>query len=91
MRRVPTDYHAVSYTLVCEVIEKIAQDNRATLDGEIVMVLEHYAQMLRRHIVSDSDIAELCRSIYQKHKQALDLIFEHRPDQQAQIKQYVNP
>ncbi len=82
-------YHAVSYTLVCQVIEKIAQDSRATRDGEIVMVLKHYAQMLRRHIVSDSDVAELCRSIYQKHRQALDSIFEHRPDQQAQIGQYV--
>ena len=84
------DYHAVSYTLVCEVIEKIAQNHRATLDSEIVIVLEHYAQMLRRHIVSDSDVAELCRSIYQKHRQALDLIFEHRPDRQAQIKNYVS-
>lgn len=39
--------------------------------------------------MSDSDLAELCRSIYQKHKQALDLIFEHRPDQKAKIKQYI--
>ena len=84
------DYQAVSYALVCDVIEKLAQDNRGDLGSEIVMVLEHYAQMLRRHILSDSDIAILCRSIYHQHKQALDLIFEHRPDQQAQIKHYVS-
>ena len=29
--------------------------------------------------MSESDVAELCRSLYQKHKRALDLIFEHRP------------
>ena len=84
-----SDYQGVSYTLICEVIEKIVKDNRGALNGEIVMVLEHYAQMLRRHIVSDSDVAELCRSIYHKHRQALDLIFEHRPNQQAQIREYV--
>ena len=39
--------------------------------------------------MSDSDVAELCRSIYRQHRQALDLIFEHRPDQQSQIGQYV--
>jgi hypothetical protein len=83
------DYHPVSYTLVCEVIEKIARNHRVTLDSEIVIVLEHYAQMLRRHIVSDSEVAELCRSIYQKHRQALDLIFEHRPDKQAQVGEFV--
>ena len=82
-------FHPMSYTLVGEVIEKIVQDNRATLDAEVVMILEHYVQMLRRHIASDSDVAELCRSIYQKHRQALDLIFEYRPDQQMLIREYV--
>jgi len=41
--------------------------------------------MLRRHIVSESDIADLCRRIYQKHQRALDLIYEHRPDRQTVI------
>jgi hypothetical protein len=85
----PEDYRAISYSLVCEIIEQTARDNQLALDAEVVMALEHYAQMLRRHIVSDSDIAELCRSIYKQHKQALDLIFEHRPDQQTQIGEYV--
>ncbi len=83
------DYQAVSYSVVCDVIEKITRENGSTLDREIVMALQHYAQLLRRHVLTDSDIAILCRSIYQKHKQALDAIFEHRPDQQAQIGQYV--
>jgi len=83
------DYFAVSYSLVCEVIEGMTKNYRASLSGEMVMVLEHYAQMIKRHIVSDSDVAELCRDIYKKHKQALDLIFEHRPDQQARVGEYV--
>jgi len=82
-------YHAVSYTQVRQVAERLAALRRSTLGSDVVMLLEHYAQMLRRHIVSDSDVAELCRSIYQKHRQALDLIFEHRPDQQIQIRDYV--
>ena len=85
----PNYYRAISYLLVCEMIEQTARDTQATKDAEVVMALEHYAQMLRRHIVSDSDVAELCRNIYQQHRQALDLIFEHRPDQQAQIGEYV--
>jgi len=85
----PDYYQAVSYSLVCKVIEQTARDNRAMLDAEVVMALEHYAQMLRRHIVSDSDVAELCRSIYKQHKQALDLIFEHGPPPPPQIRNYV--
>ena len=81
-------YHAVSYTQVCQIIEKILEDHSSTLGNDIAVLLEHYTQMLRRHIMSDSGVADLCRSIYQKHKQALDLIFEHRPDQQEHINDY---
>ena len=35
--------------------------------------------------MSDSEIIKLCKDIYRKHKTALDLIYEHRPDQQAEI------
>jgi len=85
----PEEYQAVSYMLVCKIIEKVAQDNQATLDAKVVMALKHYAQMLRRHIVSDSDVAELCRSIYKQHKQALDLIFEHGSPPPTQIRDYL--
>ena len=61
-------YYAVSYTQVCQIIEKIVEEQRSVLGSDIVLLLEHYAQMLRRHIMSDSGVAELCRSIYQKHK-----------------------
>jgi hypothetical protein len=43
--------------------------------------------MLRRHIVEDSRVAELCRRIYLRHKHALDLIYEYRPDRQAEIRE----
>jgi hypothetical protein len=45
--------------------------------------------MLRRHIVSESEIAGLCRRIYQKHRHALDLIYEHRPDRQAELREFL--
>jgi len=87
----PSDdrYLAVSYSPVCQILERIVDERHTTLDADVAVVLRHYAQMLRRHIVSDSDVAVLCREIYSKHKQAMDLIVEHRPDRQAQIGQYV--
>jgi len=48
--------------------------------------MTHYARMLRRHVVSDSEIAELCQRIYGRHKRAIDLIYEHREGRQAAIK-----
>jgi hypothetical protein len=72
-------YLPISYALICEVIEDLTTSRASTLGADVRTLMVHYTQMLRRHIVSDSEIAELCHRIYQKHRRALDLIFEHRP------------
>lgn len=78
----PSDesYLPVSYGAVCAVLEGRAKSRASTLGADVLTTIVHYTQMLRRHIVGDSDIAELCRRIYQRHRRALDLIYEHRPD-----------
>ena len=76
-------YLSLDYAQVCDVAETLAESRRTSLDPAAYALITHYAKMLRRHVVSDSEIADLCRNIYYKHRQALDLIFEHRPDEQA--------
>lgn len=76
-------YRPLGYGVVCEIIDSVLTDRGSTLIPDVKMSLEHYVQMVRRHIVGDSEIARLCQQIYQKHKRALDLIYEHRPDRQA--------
>jgi hypothetical protein len=79
-------YLPISYTLVCQLLEGLARSRASTLGPDVLTAITHYTQMLRRHIVGESEIAELCRRIYQKHQRALDLIYEYRPDQQAVIR-----
>jgi hypothetical protein len=80
----PSDerYVAASYKLIGDLVQELVHTRSSTLGSDVRTLMLHYSQMLGRHIVSDSQIAELCRRIYQKHKKALDLIYEHRPDQQ---------
>ena len=42
--------------------------------------IEDYKLILRRHLLTDDKLEALCRRIYLKHKRALDLIYEYRPD-----------
>lgn len=83
----PSDqrYVAIDYGLVTEVVDGLAETRRSAMDPAVHTLMTHYARTLRRHVVSDSQIAELCRRLYGKHKRALDLIYEHRPDRQAQL------
>ena len=78
----PSDdtYIAVSYSLVRDVVDDVRSHYGSRLGPDVATMLQHYSEMIGRYIVSDSDVATLCKQIYFKHKRALDLIYEHRPD-----------
>src|SRR6266568_8176005 len=82
-------YLPISYELVCMLLESLANSRASTLGTDVLTAIKHYSQMLRRHIVDNTDIDELCLRIYQKHRRALDLIYERRPDRQATIRTFL--
>lgn len=84
-----SSFIAISYTLICQIIEDIIQTRETTLGRDVLALMSHYVEMLRRHIVGESEIEKLCQQIYRKHQRALDLIYEYRPDQQAVIKDFL--
>lgn len=79
------DYVAIGYEQVGALIQGLLDDQTLSVAADVRMLLTHYAQMLGRHIVSESDTAKLCRQIYRQHKQAIDLIFEYRDEQRQRI------
>ena len=85
----PSDenYIAIDYGLIVALLEQLVESRASTLGPDVRTLIAHYSQMLRRHIVNESEIAELCRKIYRKHQRALDMIFEYRPDRQAAIRE----
>lgn len=77
---IPFDYGAIA-----EIIETVCNERKSSLTDDIYIAIRHYVDLIRRHIMSESDIAELCRKIYKQHRQAIDLIYEHRPDMRSDI------
>ena len=78
-------YVGVTYDEVCDVIERLLKMRASTIGDDVATALSHYVTMIRRRVMPDREIQELCRRIYRKHQAALDLIYEHRPDRQAAI------
>ncbi len=72
------NYQSLGYGAVCEIVDSILENGDSTLSADVRMALEHYAQMLRRNIVGDSELARLCSQIYWRHHRALDVIYAHR-------------
>jgi hypothetical protein len=83
------NYISISYSMLANLAKSILEARVSTLGHDVRILMTHYAQMLRRHIVIESEIADLCRRIYHKHQRALDLIYEFRPDQQAALREII--
>lgn len=79
-------YSSLSFRAVCEIVDSILEDRNERLNSDVRMSMEHYVQMVRRHIVDDPEVVELCGYMYRKHKKALDLIYKHRPDPKVETR-----
>lgn len=82
-------YLAVSYGQVQQLLEWLVDKRGGSLGPDVRMAISHYIQLIRRHIVAESDIADLCQKIWKGHKRALDLLLEHRPDLQADLAEHL--
>lgn len=87
----PSDdrYLPVSYQLLSDLLAQAISNRASTIGSEVLTLMEHYVKMLRRHILSSSELDKLAKKIYHKHQKALDFIFEHRPDIQTAIFEFL--
>ena len=70
-------YVAFSYARLAEVLETLTEG----APSESALIVRHYVQMLRRHIVPDTRLRELAQRLYERHSEALEFIMECRPQQ----------
>jgi len=74
------DYLSLDYQDIIKIISHIIENKSTSIGEEILIFISHYREMFRRYIMENSEIQEICKKIYKKHKKALDLIFEYKPD-----------
>ena len=72
----PINWLSYSYEDVLEFI----RDSLPLKDEKVSIFLKDYEYILRRKIMTDENLMKICRNIYKKHKKALDLIYEYKPD-----------
>ncbi len=77
-----------SYSNILELVVETRGRIEDTAEPEVSWSLSQYESTLRRNIVPETgEIAKLAREIYLEHREAIELIYRHRPDYQAEIKQ----
>ena len=88
---IPSDenWSVLSYSIIADIIEGLLKNKKDVLNTNIIEFISQYNTNLRRHIVGNSEIEQICKSIYQKHSKALDLIFQHRPDIHQELSEFI--
>jgi hypothetical protein len=80
---------SVSYSEVFDTLNQLLKEHKESLGHDIQFAISQYKEIIERHIMTDTKITKLCQDIYKEHKQALDLIFENRPDLQMEMKEFL--
>lgn len=79
------DWLTISYTDVMTYLKKSLELKENSINAFMKEFIKQYIELLRRYIVEDTQLEKICREIYSKHREALDLIFEYRPDNYFEV------
>ncbi|MBN1184245.1 MAG: PD-(D/E)XK nuclease family protein [Bacteroidales bacterium] len=88
---VPSDENWISFNhnTISELVEKLLDSKNDQLNESITEFIQQYNKVLKRYVVGNSEIECICKQIYKKHKQALDLIFQYKPDIVSDISDFL--
>lgn len=78
---------SMRYQFVLEELEKIVSIYK--IPEKAKLYIDDYIQAIRRLVVEDKELKELCYKIYYQHQDAFDLIFENRPNFRGEISTYI--
>lgn len=70
-----TNWLISTYCDVADILEQIQQTSN--LNDETNLLVQNYISIIRRDIVEDKQLIEICNKIYSKHKQVFDLIYDN--------------
>ena len=77
----------LSYVDIVELLEELVE--RYPLQTDVELMIKNYIEVVRRDIVEDHQLIEICNKIYNKHRKALDLIYANRIDGKTQISETI--
>ena len=75
-----SSYLRATFAQVHTTLKECMQSRSHAIGAEPKVLLENYLRLLEEKFMNESEIARTAQKIYRQHRHALDIIFEHRPD-----------
>ena len=80
---------ALTYAAVFDIIQQMVENNGDSADEAVRAFLRQYATTVRRNLMPETSVSQLAHRIYLEHREAVDLLVQHRPDWVAETKQWL--
>lgn len=77
------NWEILTYQDLVDGLENIM--SKVELLPDVELMIRNYIDIVRRDIVEDQELVDICNKIYTKHKRALDLIYENKTDNRTVI------
>lgn len=71
------DYIFYSHIQLYSILGKLFLQRKSQLAEPVQVFMQHYLDTLRRLTMQDEELTNLCKTIYRKHREAIDLIVEY--------------
>ena len=71
------DYISYSHIQLYSILDRLFLRRKSQLAEPVRVFMQHYLDTLRRLTMQDEELTNLCKTIYRKHREAIDLIVEY--------------
>lgn len=78
-------YVNFTYEHIVRLLEQARDIYSDTLPDAVLNYIGDYIRVLKRHVMQDDEAIKLAQKIYENHREALDFIFQYKPDRLLEI------
>ncbi|MBN2271828.1 MAG: PD-(D/E)XK nuclease family protein [Sedimentisphaerales bacterium] len=71
------NYISYNYIQLLSVLEAMYHQRESEMAESVAMFIKHYIETLRRITMQDERMVDLCKTIYRKHREAIDMVVEY--------------
>lgn len=80
---IESGYISLSHSDVLALTQTLVGQYKSRIPHDAQVFLDHYLGVLRRLTMQDEELVELCKTIYRKHKEAIELIVRYGSSSQV--------
>lgn len=73
------EFISLDYESIKDLLDQTINANRDNLNEEILNLIQHFLYNLEENILNKGKIADLCKTIYERHKEAIETIIANKP------------